>query len=391
MALAVVAPFILAGCGQRSGPVAATPTVAGFKDAKDSFWPEPGIVGAIAVRGNHAFLGIGPRLVVVDVSQPDRLTIVGHAEYRPKESFRHPGVATSVALSGNYAFVTHNLVTRGEGDVDLVVFDVSNPAAPTVAGTYYIDHWGASALGVAVAGQHAYIYHTYGLEVVDISRPAAPKRAGRWLTPAKPGGGISIPVWDGTRGMVGHVVAAGPHVALEKNLAYLADRSGGLRILDVSDPAAPKEIGVCATRYYATGVVIEGKHAFVGVNYGLRIIDVSDPSQPKEIGSFNQERLVGAVPRAGHVLLYGPRIDDSGGRRGGLRVLDVSNPAAPREVHPEPDQAPTVDGGVVALALQDSHAYLGVGRQLVIVDVSDPRKPAVVGSTDGRGAAPRSP
>ena len=32
---------------------------------------------AVAVQGNHAYVGVGPRVIVLDISTPDSLTVVG--------------------------------------------------------------------------------------------------------------------------------------------------------------------------------------------------------------------------------------------------------------------------------------------------------------------------
>jgi hypothetical protein len=162
-------------------------------------------------------------------------------------------------------------------------------------------------------------------------------------------------------------------------------------VLDVSKPESPREIGSCAIEGFATGVAVLGKYAFVaGPHFGLRIIDISDPKRPKQIGTYvppdrGKEGVTGVVVAGQYAYVHGitpPRpIDLNEHPGGGLRVVDVSDPAAPNEVHPRKGQLPVVDGGVIALAIQGSFAYVGAGRKLVIVDLSDPKHPAVLGST----------
>jgi len=53
---------------------------------------------AVAVSGNRAYLGMGYRLVVLDVSNPSSPTVLGMSEVLP-------GIVKGVAVSGNYAYV----------------------------------------------------------------------------------------------------------------------------------------------------------------------------------------------------------------------------------------------------------------------------------------------
>jgi hypothetical protein len=57
-----------------------------------------GAVYAVAVQGRYAYVGVGPRLVVVDVGDPARPVAVGRTGVLP-------GVVWDVAVSGTYAYV----------------------------------------------------------------------------------------------------------------------------------------------------------------------------------------------------------------------------------------------------------------------------------------------
>ena len=76
-------------------------------------------------------------------------------------------------------------------------------------------------------------------------------------------------------------------VAVAGSYAYVADIGAGLRVIDVSDPAAPFEVGSYDTPGYAYGVAVAGSYAYVADwTGGLRVIDVSTPSAPVEVGSY---------------------------------------------------------------------------------------------------------
>ena len=179
-----------------------------------------GACDAVAVQGNTAYVGVGPRLVVLDVSNPASPVVLG-------QSAVLPGTVMYVAVAGTLAYV----VAGGAG---LRVVDVSNPAAPRQVGYYP-----GRAEGVAVSGTLAYVA-AGDLLVVDVSNPAAPRELGFYDTPGYAYG-----------------------VAVSGTLAYVADEEGGLRVVDVSNPASPRELGFYDTPSDAYGVAVSGTLAYV--------------------------------------------------------------------------------------------------------------------------------
>jgi Ca2+-binding RTX toxin-like protein len=104
---------------------------------------------------------------------------------------------------GNYAYVA-------DDSSGLQIINISNPAAPSLSGTY--DTTG-SANGVEVVGNYAYVADwDSGLQIINISNPAAPSLSGSYDTTGYAQG-----------------------VQVVGNYAYIADREGGLKILNVSD------------------------------------------------------------------------------------------------------------------------------------------------------------
>ncbi|NOX36849.1 MAG: T9SS type A sorting domain-containing protein [Calditrichaeota bacterium] len=106
----------------------------------------------------------------------------------------------------------------------------------------------------------------------------------------------------------------------------MADGSNGLRIIDVSDPVRPQEVGFFDTGGYAVGIYVNDSYVYVadGGN-GLRIIDVSDPVRPQDVGYFSTSDQVFDVHVNGDYAFVANRLN-------GLRVIDVSDPARPKEV-----------------------------------------------------------
>jgi len=123
---------------------------------------------------------------------------------------------------------------------------------------------GGGTSAVAVQGTIAYIGVGFHLVILDVSTPANPLYLGQ--TAALPG-------------IVQDVAVVG-------RMAYIADGSGGLRIVDVSDLTSPSEVGAYDTSEAACDVAVVGSTAYVAAGEsGLRIIDISDPTSPSELGT----------------------------------------------------------------------------------------------------------
>ncbi len=104
-------------------------------------------------------------------------------------------------------------------------------------------------------------------------------------------------------------------VAVSGGLAYVADRSSGLRVIDVSAPANPVELGFLDTPGFANGVAVSGGVAYVAAHFsGLRVIDVSScvacPADLDGSGDVDFNDLL--------------RVLDAWGNKGGPEDLDGS-------------------------------------------------------------------
>src|SRR5262249_47667448 len=80
--------------------------------------------------------------------------------------------------------------------------------------------------------------------------------------------------------------ASGPlGVTVAGDYAYLAAWRRGLRVVNVSNPKKPKEVGGCRIQGNAKDVVVAGGYAFVAaLEGGLRVLDLTSPASPKEVG-----------------------------------------------------------------------------------------------------------
>ncbi|HOC44034.1 MAG TPA: hypothetical protein PKJ99_13535 [Thermoanaerobaculales bacterium] len=304
-------------------------------------WPGP--ISALAVSGDYAYLSDQSGLFIVDVADPSAPRVVGE--------LRMANIASSIAVSGGYAYITWGQSRQG----GLQVIDVSTPSSPVEVG-----HLGMPAYvtGVAVSGGHAYLTWDQlfegGLSVIDVSTPAAPVEVGSIDTPHDTTG-----------------------VAVAGSYAYVANGRAGLQVIDVSAPSSPANVGSIDTPGHASDVVVSGSYAYVADGSGgLLVIDVSMPADPIPVATVDLE------VDASHVAVEGGYAYVAS-VWGGLRVIDIHAPSAPVEVGSV--DMPGYSSGV---AVVGAHAYLATSeRGFSVVDVSIPAAPVEVGSVGTLGPA----
>jgi len=78
-------------------------------------------------------------------------------------------------------------------------------------------------------------------------------------------------------------------IDLDNDLVYLADQTAGLRIIDVSDPSDPEQIGQFHNGGEIMGVFVSENLAFLSdFDDGIEVVNVSDPTQPVEISTYSE-------------------------------------------------------------------------------------------------------
>jgi hypothetical protein len=265
-------------------------------------------ISAIAVSGNHVYLGTAGFLLIVDVSDPFATQPVG-ATWITSANFSH------IAVSGDYAYVTYSQCVLGERVQGGYVVDVSDPTNPTRLG-WLADNAG----GVAISGDFAFIPDaplvcegavawSGGLPVLDVSNPNDPVQVG----------------YCG-----GYFLFWATDIALSGGYAYVSNVNAfsvGLWVVNVQTPTAPFEAGFADTPEPPKAVAVWGDHVFVADGPGgLRIFDVSDPTAPYEVGSFATPYEADSVAVAEGYAYVGSGLDS------GVWAVDVSTPGAPSEV-----------------------------------------------------------
>src|SRR5258707_629423 len=73
-------------------------------------------------------------------------------------------------------------------------------------------------------------------------------------------------------------------VQISGNYAYLANGSGGLQIMDISNFTNLVRLGGTATAVGANAITLRGNYAYVCGGVGLVIVDISSPAKPRQVG-----------------------------------------------------------------------------------------------------------
>jgi hypothetical protein len=363
------------------------------------------------VAGNYCYVISFDTLFIVDVSQPDRPTLVssipaggenptdviavgdfvyvGHEAVlsfmivdvsdpvNPQWFDAYSGIGTpnTFTLFGNYLLV---------GGLSFRILDISQPTNPVRIAGLLIGRW---ITGIAVKDSCAFVsVADSGLFVIDISRIDAPKQIGfvtrkgidissrglssvsnyvyaAWYT-----GLWILDISDKTRPQERYFFPTGNwahDVAVDGQYLYVADGRAGLWILDVSAPSSPKPIANLDTKDFAAQVEVHKNLAYV-VTSELLVIDVSNPYSPKILShyqGFIHETYTGWINRiaVSDSFVFITQYDN------GLEIVDVKNPYAPRAV------GHFLQSMIVDVAVAGGYAYLGtLEKGMRVVDVRDP-------------------
>jgi len=133
---------------------------------------------------------------------------------------------------------------------------------------------------------------------------------------------------------------------INDNYAYTAAYYEGLRILDISNPTSPSEIGHYNTGGRAVDVEVSGSFAYVAdMEGGLRVIKISNPTTPVEVGYYDTENNACRVVIADDGKIYLANMNT------GLYIFEHSPVAALLTSHKA-----TVEDGQVVLQWKLSEA-----------------------------------
>jgi hypothetical protein len=283
------------------------------------------------------------------------------------------------------------------------IVDISNPSIPVQISDIIQTRGYTYGLFYDNNSQRLYIAtEAVGIEIWDVSNLTTPVKLGYYDTPGWPRGifvsGIYAYVadyagdWRGALRIIDISSPTNPQeigsynqidiqdVFISGSNAYIAAGYNGLEVIDITVPTNPQRIGYCTTPHYARGVFVSGFHVYIADcdlnNVGsLHVIDISNPSNPQEVGycstPWHSYQVSVSGPYAYVAATYS-----------GLRIIDISNPSNPQEVgfYTPPDALWDITiSGIYAFAANNIYG-------LRIVDVSNPSYPQEIGNHEARSS-----
>ena len=269
-----------------------------------------------------------------------------HAPARVERRFNHPrhtpekesawpqqgrGDLLDIAVAGSRAYVA-------EDDLGMQVLDVSQTNRAVVLATWKGED--NDFYGIEASGNTVFISDPNGIKILDVSDLANIRQIGAyddaggynyikisgtkllvWSSPS-----VILDISDPTKPInVGEYDFAAPST-VQNDRVYTATPSRGLMVLDIRTPGSIRELGKVEMLSVGkvSDIAIEGTTAHVVGQMGYAMVDVTDPAKPRETAFF-------PTP---HAIIYvgvqGSRVVVSGSDL--CRVLDVSNPLSIREI-----------------------------------------------------------
>jgi hypothetical protein len=253
----------------------------------------PGSANDVALSGNYAYVADGSSgLQIVNTVTPTG----------PVASVGTSGYAWGAEYAGSYIYLA-------SGDAGVEVIDITTPTSPAQVATLSLS---GSAHSVSVYQEYAYVsVGGHGVAVVDISDPTDPVFVTSVGTPSVPG--------------PSDLVVAGGY-------AYVADAESGLVVVDLlppytelanrESPAAGEKLAVAEQFDGSVLAYVAARSA------GLQVVQVSDAEEATDPALINDVQGLGDVTDIAIADTYG-YVTDLGGR---LSVVGLTNPANPNLV-----------------------------------------------------------
>lgn len=308
-----------------------------------------GEANTVFVTGNYAYVGFGPELAVLDISNPIQPTRTGYLLL--------PDKVRDIQVVGGYAYA----VTAQTG---LHIVDVSAPTTPTLVSTFTPPGEGRE---VAIANHYAYLetikrfdeqeFVGGGVRAIDISNPAAPLEVAYFPS-----------VEDES-----YYVSIVPAITSDK--AYILE--GGWKhdtiIVDVSDPASPVElVSIDDVIKYGYGAILDDDLMYVFSPEGMHITGLSGPSPPTHLALFSHYGSIAKTIIANEMAYF--IVGEFSSISGNVWLVDVSNPA-----HPTLTGSYFISGQARDIAVGDDYLYIAAGPEgLRVLDISLPDAPVEI-------------
>jgi hypothetical protein len=281
----------------------------------------------------HVALKSGGYMAVDVTSEPENVRARGRVNTRQLNGLD----AMHLAVRGDTVYLAlGDLFSARGARAGLAIIVTDDPDRPRVLGVWQSTTVLHGAAAVVVRDGVAYLgAMTAGVITLDVRDPANIREIARFQPDPE------FPRPRPSR--IQHPNARG--LALQGNLLVVAYDAGGLRLVDVSDPARPREVGrylnpaLKARQQAYNSVALRGDTAFVAVDYaGMEILAIGDVGAVEQIGWWNpwnaqspSNTWFNSPAHTNQIEVHDGRAYLSAGD-GELFVIDVSAAATPRLV-----------------------------------------------------------
>ena len=338
-----------------------------------------GVCYAVAQQGSYAYFGNGSVLEIVNISDPDDPVIEGR--------YHSPSVIRGIMVSGDQLYVADFLS-------GLLIIDISDPSNPIEIGAYNTPGY---AMDVTINYEKTHALVTDGpggIRVINIENPEAMFETGSLETNAwaisVDDSGDNVLVACDLDGVL-QVSFADPNnpmileqyntfdrawdVKAQGLYIYVADRAGGLRIID---PIANEEIGALAGFGMACQIALAGSahhYAYVAnMNHGLWVIDIFNPETPETVAFYD-------TPQARSISLSGKHAC-LGDYHTGMHIFDISEPENPNWITVMPAW-----GKLTNIRYMDQLIYTDLYKNMAAFNADNLQHPVVSGFWNGSSGA----
>jgi hypothetical protein len=338
-----------------------------------------GYAEGVNVSPPYAYLANGANFSIMDISTPTNPTLLGSYENSGGEWIQDVSVISNFAYACAYgvgidvvnisnpaapAYVT-TLSNPKNADImfdgnngyiasreyGLTVIDVSTPSTPTIINTFLTDgilrkvSFGAITMDTQQIG-HIFTAEVSAIGAVNVSDPAGGMSYSGKVSVLPPADGIAY------------------SSLVNGNTAYVAYGDFGVRILDVSNPGNITELGNYETGGSSRKIVMKDDVAFVANRAGgVLVLDVANTAAPESLTTLTGG-TVNDVALSGNYVY-------AAARDLGIAIINATTANAPTLVTSLSDfygEGVAADGNVMGQSTWD---------KIILYDISSPEAPVL--------------
>ncbi|MCB0668288.1 MAG: T9SS type A sorting domain-containing protein [Saprospiraceae bacterium] len=276
------------------------------------------------ISSGYAFISQDDRVAVLDITTPSNLVEVSSIPTTESKDLE---------IKGDLLFIS-------EGDLGWSIVDVSNINAPQVLVNMPIDGYVNELL---IRADYLYVAAgTGGVQIFDVTNPSYPVEIGRYSN----------------GNYFEKIYAVDPYI-------YAYEDSRGIKVLDVVDKSNPIVIDSVSIMGGVRSMLANENRLYVGINGDSRMLDISDPAHPSDLGSvyFWQNPLDLFISDD---ILYVAELSR------GLNLYDASDPSGFIDRYDEPAAASRIIVENDVIYLLDQLSGLSVLQYGVSTGIQQP-------------------